>query len=304
MKLLKKHARFIVVTIVLVVVLYIANNELGGIAQTLDAKRTQAKTTLSRNYRALYADAKKYDGNPATIHGRKLQDKTMVANAVTDIVNDRMAFETAPAFTLDDIAERGVAEHVARWQERRLEVIQEFQYQRYFALNVREAGAFGFKAKDANLTTAEVQDYLRKLDIARTVARSVERAGVNQLTKLNFTEVNEALFARGVPTRPSAPDEAPYFRGEGLELRVQATEEALYNLLIELQSPEKDGLRSRYLAVETFEFEKPDLLNPQDNLITASITVVAYRVNPDSTYPPDEKAAQQTTSTSRNPYRR
>ena len=143
MKLLKTHARFIIVTIVLVVVLYIANSELSDISENLDAKRTQAQSLLSRNYRALYADAAKYDGNPATIHGRKLQDKTMVANAITEVVNDRMAFETAPAFTLDDIADRGTAEHVARWQERQLQVTQEFQYQRYFGPDVRDEGAFG-----------------------------------------------------------------------------------------------------------------------------------------------------------------
>lgn len=304
MKLLKAHARFIIVTIVLVVVLYIANSELGDISQNLDAKRTQAKTLLSKNYRALYADAARYNGNPATIHGRKLQDKTMVANAVTDIVNDRMAFETAPAFTLDDIADRGTAEHVARWQERELQVTQEFQYQRYFGPNVREEGAFGFKPKKTGLTTPEVADYLRKLDIARTVAKTVERTDIQQLTKLDFKSVNEELFQRGVPTRPSAPEEQPYFTGDGLEVRVQATEEALYNFLIELQSPEKDGMRSRYFAVEKFELEKPDLLNPQDNLVTASVTIVAYKVNPESTYPPDENAASQNTSTSRNPFRR
>jgi len=304
MKLLKAHARFIIVTIVLVVVLFIANGELADIAQSLDAKRTQAKSLLSKNYRALYSDAVKYDGNPATIHGRKLQDETLVANAVTELVNDRMAFETAPGFSLDDIADRGAAEHVARWQERQIQVTQEFQYQRYFGPDVRDDGAFGFKPQQTNLTTPQVADYLRKLDIASTVAKCVERTGVKQLVNLSFKSINEELSKRGVPTVPSAQDEEPYFTGEGLEVRVQATEEALYNFLLELQHPEKEGLRSRYLAVEKFEFEKPDLLNPQDNLITATITVVAYRVNPDSTYPPDENAAQQTSSTPRNPYRR
>ncbi|MBZ0135451.1 MAG: hypothetical protein K8I27_03630 [Planctomycetes bacterium] len=304
MKILKTHARFIIVTIVLVVVLYIAHGELSDISEGLDAKRTQAKTLLSKNYRALYADAGKYNGSPATVHGRKLQDKTMVANAVTEEVNDRMGFETSPAFTLDDIAGRGTAEHVARWQERQLEVQQEFQFQRYFGPSVRDDKAFGFAPQTENLTTVQVKDYLRKLDIARGVAKCVERAGVQQLNKLDFKSVSEELFQRGVPTRASAQGEEPYFTGEGLEIRVQGDEQSLYNFLIELQSPEKEGLRRRYLAVEKFELTKPDLLNPQDNLITATITVIAYRVNPESTYPPDKDAAAKTTSTPRNPYRR
>ena len=308
MNILKTHARFIIVTVVLVVVLYIANSELGDIADNLDSKRTQAKSLLSKNYRALYADAAKYDGNPATIHGRKLQDKTMVANAVTEVVNDRMAFETSPSYTIDDIANRGTAEHVARWQEKELETQQEFQYLRYFGPSVRDDDAFGFKPKAADkLTTGEVIDYLRKLDVARTVAKCVERADVQTLEKLDFTDeaaMNQILSTRGVPTKATAQGEKPYFSGLGLEIRVRAHEEALYNFLIELQSPEKDGLRNRYLAVEKFEFEKPDLLNPEDNLIDATITVIAYRVNPDSTYPPDENAASQTTTTTTNPFRR
>jgi hypothetical protein len=305
MKILKTHARFLVVMVVLAVVLYIANSELGSIRDNLESKRTQATSLLSKNYRALYADAAKYNGNPATLHGRALQDKTMHANAVTELVNERMSFDTAPACTLDDIADRGTAEHVARWQARELELQQELQYQRYFGPSVRDDRAFGFNPQRTDLTTEQVRDYLRKLDIVRAVTGCVERAGVPLLERLEFKALNEELFGRGVPTRASARDEQPYFTGDGLEIIVQAPEEALYNLLIELQNPEKDGLRNRYLAVEKFTFNKPDLLNPKDNRITARVTVVAYRVNPASTYPPDESAAAQTTATSpRDKFRR
>lgn len=299
MKLLKTHARFLAVTVVLIVVLVLANGEFSGIAESLDAKETQATSLLQKNYRALFSDAAKYNGDPATIQGRRMQDKTQVTSALTGIVNERMAFETDPAYTVEVLGTTAVDDMVNYLRNvKKLELQRELGFQRYFGPDVREDDAFGFKIPDGNLTEAQVRDYLRKLDIVRAIASSVETSRVQLLVKLQFVAVNEELSARGVPTKPAAAGEQPYLNGEGVTLTVQATEEQLYNLLIELQNPMKNGRQGRYLAVEKFEFEKPDLLEPKDALIAAKITVVAYRVYPESTYPPDEsqKAVQQTTA--------
>lgn len=299
MKLLKTHARFLIVMVVLIVVLVLANGEFTGIKEDLDSKQTQAKSLLQKNYTALFRDAKNFEGDPATIKGRRMQDKTQVTSALTGIVNERMAFETDPAYTVEVLGTTAVDDMVNYLRNvKKLELQRELGFQRYFGPDVREDDAFGFKIPDGNLTEAQVRDYLRKLDIVRAIASSVETSRVQLLVKLQFVAVNEELSARGVPTKPAAAGEQPYLNGEGVTLTVRATEEQLYNLLIELQNPMKNGRQGRYLAVEKFEFEKPDLLEPKDALIAAKITVVAYRVYPESTYPPDEsqKAVQQTTA--------
>ena len=144
------------------------------------------------------------------------------------------------------------------------------------------------------------------LDIVRTVAHSAGRSNIQHVTQFDFVEVNTQLNERKVPTTKTIADEDPYFQGQGLEVRVEATEEALYNFLLDLQRPEKEGLRRRYLSVETFTFEKPDLMDPKDALITAKITVVAWRVNTESSYPPDEsnKGSQQTSTNAPRTFRR
>ena len=301
MKWLKSNVRFLVVAVVLIALLVFANGEFSGIAQNLDSKQSAAKTLLTSNYKALFSDAKKFDGDPATVKGRKMQDKTQYTNAVTALVNERMVFQSDPAYTVDSLPPGTTADEMINFlrNEKKPELQRELGFQRYFGPDVRDDSAFGFKLPaQAALTEAQVRDYLRKLDIVRCVAHCVERTGVQRLNKLDFKAINEDLHTRGVPTHAVVAGEQPYFQGEGLEIQVSATEAALYDLLIELQNPEKEGLANRYLAVEEFKFEKPDLLDPQDALITARITLVAYKVNPESTYPPDEsqKAQQQSTA--------
>jgi hypothetical protein len=166
----------------------------------------------------------------------------------------------------------------------------------------------GFTRPDgsASYNREQIARLLRNLDIVRTVAMSVEESGVQRLTGLAFRTIDDNLFARGVPTRPASADEAPYLRGQGLEVRIQATEEALYSFLIDLQRPVKQGQRNRYLAVERFTMDKPDLLNPVNDLIDATVVVVAYTVNEDSTYPLErvtETRPEQTTRLAPRPIR-
>jgi hypothetical protein len=297
MNLVRKHARFGAVMIVLVVVLWLANDQLSGISDDLDKKQGTARASLTANYNALFTDAANFDGEPATIHGREIQDKTLETNAYTDMHAERMVFETEAAYTVDALPTGALDEMVNYLRNvKKIELQRELGFQRYFGPNIGDDDAFGFKIPTTDkLTEENVRDYLRKLDIVRTVCHSVDRTGVTTLVELKFVSINEAAGRRGVPTTPSMPGEPPFFVGEGLEIRVQATEEALYNFMIDLQNPEKDGMRGRYFSIETFVFEKPDLLEAKDQVVTAKVTIAAWRVNPESSYPPDEsqKAAQQ-----------
>jgi hypothetical protein len=278
--------------IVLVVVLWLANDALTGFAEDIEKKQGAAKSSLTTNYGALFRDAAKFNGDPATVQGRKIQDKTLETNAYTEMHTERMVFETDPAYTVDSLASKARDEMVNYLRNvKKIQLQRELGYARYFGPDVAEPDAFGFKIPDGDgLTEADVRDYLRKLDIVRSVCYSVERSGVRTLVKLNFISIDETVRQRGVPTAPAVQGEPAFFSGQGLEINVLATETALYNFLIDLQNPEKDGLRNRYLSVESFKFEKPDLLDPKDQLITARITVIAWRVNPESSYPPDENA--------------
>lgn len=303
MNLLKAHARFLIVMIVLIAVLWIASGQFTGLAESLEGSQTKARANLQANYKALFADAKKFNGSPATEQGRKIQDETQVVNTLTGLVNDQMVFETDAAYTIDALPPgSGLDDQVDFYRNRmRLELERELGFQRYIAIqNIRDPQAFGFKAAD-NPTEADVIDYLRKLDIVRCVAHSAGNSNVQRVNGFNFVEINDLLNARKVPTSKTQPDEEPYFRGQGLEVNVEATEDALYNFLLDLQRPEKEGLRRRYLSVEKFEFEKPDLMDPKDALITAEITVVAWRVNPDSSYPPDETKTNNLQSSGSGP---
>lgn len=298
MKLLKAHARFLIVMVVMIAVLWIASGEFSEIAENLDGSQTKARTTLQTNYKALFADAAKYNGSPATEQGRKIQDETQVISTLTTMVNDQMVFETDAAYTVEQLGENaGLDDKVDFYKNtKRIELERELGFKRYmFIPNIRDPEAFGFKIAD-NPTDAEVAQYLRQLDIVRCVSLSAGASGVQRVLHFKFVQLNDELNNRKVPTTASRPEEAPYFQGEGLEIQLEATEEALYNYLIELQRPEKDGLRRRYFSIEKFMFEKPDLMDPKDSLITAKITVVAWRVNPDSSYPPDEKQTNQQTT--------
>jgi hypothetical protein len=247
-----------------------------------------------------------FNGDPATIHGRKIQDKTLETNAYTELHAERLTFETDPTYTVEAVNSGAVDEMVNYLRNvKKIQLQRELSFQRYFAPNVAEPDAFGFKIPEGSLSEAQVREYLRRFDIVRTVCHSVDRTGVETLVKLNFVSINEAAAQRGVPTSPSQPGEPPFFTGEGLEVRVQASEQALYNFLIDLQNPEKDGMRGRYLSVESFTFEKPDLLEAKDQIVTAKITVAAWRVNLESSYPPDEsqKNTQQNATGKPRPFR-
>lgn len=298
MDFLKKHARFLIVTVVLVVVLWIANSELAETRDELENRRNRAESMLNQNYRALFSDAAKFDGEPATIRARELQDEAQRISAIGDARLDRLRFETAPEFTPAALPEDAGADDIeAYYRDRLLTLQRELGYQRYFTSNAREEGALGFRESTGDGNEADKRErfarYLRFLDIVRTVAHSVERAGVERLNGLTFTSIDEQLAQRGVPTRPAATDEEPLMSGQGLVINVRAGEEALYNFLIELQKPVKDEMRNRYLAVESFTLSKPDVIEPRDALIDAEITVVAYRVNPGSSYPVDEESGQE-----------
>jgi hypothetical protein len=298
---LLKHARFIVVLIVMLVILVIANGEFSDLEVSIEQKRAQARSLFQANYRALFSDAVKFDGEPATMQGRRIQDQTQNITQVAQARAQKMVFETAPEYTLGVLPENASTDDqfAKIYQRRDRELQRELGFQRYFAIDVSDPKAFGFTRPDGggNYSSADIAGYLRKLDIVRTVTQSVDRTGVAQINSLQFTPVDETLSSRGVPTKAALAGERPYLSGEGLVIKLRATELALYNFMLDLQRPGKGELKHRYLSVEKFKFEKPDLLAPNDNLIDVTMTVVAWRVNEDSSYPVDESAQQQQQAT-------
>jgi hypothetical protein len=292
MKILKKHARFLAVLLVLMIILFIANSRFNSMGQAIERTNSQARSLFQNSYRALFTDAARFDGEPATLHSRRIQDRTQAALQEALARAERMEFRTGPDF----IAPAGAdaADQMAFYQARDLELQRELGFKRHFAIDVRSPRAFGFErpAGERAYTSADVERYLRMLDIAHTVSESVERSGVARLTSLEFRNLNEQLAARGVPTRGTTA----YLSGTGLIVQARGTEEALYNLLIDLQRPGKGELSHRYLAVESFKLDKPDLLDPRDNLIDATLHLVAYRINEDSPYPEQEAEQQQQTT--------
>lgn len=301
MKFLKTHGRFLIVLVVLLVLLYLAAGELSESRKLLESSRTKARTLLTQNYNQLFKDAKQFSGDPATVQGRRIQDATQVIQQVESQRNAMLAFETDPAFTLaamppgagDD------GDKITFYRAKVLQLQRELAYRRYFVPDAYAKGAFGFD--ETRVTAPEVPELLRRLDIVRTVVGSAGRTGVARVNRLAFREVAGELAARGLPVNPVAEGEPPYLRGQGLEIEVQASEEALYNLLVDLQRPMKDASRTRYLSVERFKFEKPDLLNPADDLIKGTLTVVAWQVNEASSYPVDKSAPEQQQTGIRGP---
>lgn len=289
MDFLKKHARFLVVLVVLLVLLWFANSELADSSRRVDAARAKAKGLLTQNYGALFKDARLYNGEPAVVEGRKIQDRTQNLQQIEKGRNVMLAFETDPAFTVAPDASDD--DKVQAFRTKILEMQRELAFKRYFVPDAREDGAFGFKTDKA--TGAQVPEFLRKLDIVRTVSLAVGRNNVARLNKLAFKPLDKDLDARRVPTVASAAGEEPYFATDGLEFEVQGTEQAIYNLMLDLQRPMKGDSRQRFLAVERFKLEKPDLLEPTDNLVTATLTIAAYRVNEASSYPVDKTAPEQ-----------
>jgi len=299
MQFLKKHARFLIVMVVMMVLLYFANTELAESSRRIDGARNTAKSVLNQNYTALFKDAKTYGGEPAVVEGRKIQDRTQNLQQVETGRNSMLAFETSAEFTISALpAEAGDDDKVQYYRNKAGEVMREFSLKRY--INITDDTPLGFKA-DGAITAAMVPSLLRKLDIVRTVSGSVGRSRVAWLNQLTFKPAaREKIAARKVPVvdAPLDPgkvgkdEEASYLEADCLSIVVQGSEEALYNFLIDLQRPMKGDLRTRYLAVESFTFTKPDILDPADNLITATILVVAYKVNEQSPYPIDRSAPE------------
>ncbi|MBX3475708.1 MAG: hypothetical protein KF754_15160 [Planctomycetes bacterium] len=291
MDFLKKHARFLVVLVVLAVLLFFANRELADSSRRVEAARGSTASLLKANYSALFKDAKAYNGEPAVVEGRKIQDRTQNLQQVESARNQMLTFETDPQYTLASLgADAGDDDKVQYYRNKASQLSRELAFKRYF----RPEGdtALGFKAGEDRIAAARVPDLLRRLDIVATVSASVGRTGVTWLNKLAFKAVDKDLEARRLPAVPTADGEAPYLQSEGLEIEVQAGEQALYNFLLDLQRPMKGDSRTRYLAVERFKLEKADLLDPADNLITATVLIVAYRVNESSSYPVDRSAPE------------
>lgn len=300
MDFLKKHARFLIVLVVLMVLLFFANSELADSARRIDASRNSAKSLLTQNYNALFKDAKQFNGEPAVVEGRKIQDRTQNLQQVEAGRNLMLGFETDPVFTLAGLpGDAGDDDKVQYYRNKASEVQRELAFKRYF----RPEGdtALGFKIDDKNINAGMVPAMLRRLDIVRTLSSSVGRTGVTWINKLAFKPAaRDTLAARKLPAKDApadpaklAKDEQPeYFEADCIEIEVQASEESLYNFMVDLQRPMKGDQRTRYLAIEKFKFEKPDLLDPADNLITATILVVAYKVNESSPYPVDRSGPE------------
>lgn len=302
MKFLKKHARFLAVMIVLAVLLYFAGGQLADYGARVDAARARAKTLLTTNYGLLFGDVKKFNGEPATTQGRKVQDRTQVLQQLEAGRNEMLAFVTDPEYTVAAMPAGAGEDDQVSFYRSRVEALQrELALRTYFVPGVSAPGAFGFDATRSAIPAADIPEYLRKLDIVRTVAGSAGRTGVARLDRLKFVESASELSARGVPVLPAAEGEQPYLKGQGLEIDVRAGEEALYNFLAELQRPIKGQLRGRYISVEKFRLEKPDLLDPADDLIQASMTVVIWQVNEQSSYPRDRSAPEQQQTSARAP---
>ncbi len=296
MKHVKKHARFAAVLIVLLVILIVASGEFSDLSLSLDSKQAQARTLFTTNYRALFGDAVKFKGEPATLQGRRIQDRTQTINQVSTARNERLAFVYAPDYTLAVLPENAnEGDQFQHFTQLMLDLKRQLGYQRYFTQDVNARKAFGFQVPEdrADIKSSDVERFLKMLDIVRCVAGSVERSKVAELNELDFRAVDDQLDKRGVPTKPAGVGEPPFMSGTALRVKIRATEEALYNFMIDLQRPVKGEMKNRYLAIEDFKFEKPDLLQPQDNLIFASLTVVAFQVNEQSTYPADESAKKQ-----------
>jgi len=302
MQFVKTHARFLIVLVVLCVLLLVANGELKDHARRLDASRSAARKLLSDNYGALFRDARQFGGEPATVQGRKIQDRTQMMQQVEAGRIEMLAFETDPFYSLAGLPENAREDdHVFVYRSRVSSLQNKLRHQRYYMPGVDERNALGFDATREGVAAADVPDNLRKLDIVNTVADCVSRSGVARLERLNFREVTSELSARGVAVQPMTEGEPPYLAGQGLEIEVRASERALYNLLADLQRPVKGALRARCLSVERFDFAKPDLLDPADDLIHAKLTVVAWQVNEQSSYPQDRSGPEQTQTSTRAP---
>lgn len=293
----RKNMRFLIVTTVLIVIVFVGWSQIGDMNTALESTQNKYKNLVARNFNALFTDAKEYNGEPATTEGRRLANEKADLDKVAEGRLDALGFETDPEYTLNAMGPNpSDDDKVSFYHRRKLELQRELGYKRYFRPDVQSRDVFGFGEPKDGVTGKDVPDLLRKFDIVRTVAHSVERTNVRRIESLLFDNAEDALAGRGVPTRATTPGEQPFLVPEALRIEVAGTEEALYNFMIDLQRPEKEGLRRRYLSIEAFEFEKTDFLKPADELIEASILIIAWRVNMDSTYPVPKKETREITT--------
>lgn len=295
MSLLKKHGRFIVALIVLVVLVAWGNSSVSEMAQAVDKKQQSLNATMKGHYSRIFADAKQSGGNPANVQALIVGDKTLKTQELEEQRNALMQFRPDPRFTLDSIEARGGndADKKDYFTNTMYSAVRaELERARYFRPKFDDPAPLGFSVEPSAIKPENVAELLFKLDIAREVCYCVERAGVQTLDRLQFDDGFAAkLSQRGLPTVKGAPvgqggaPQPPYLEARALVVNVRGNERAIYNLLIELQRPVKGELRDRYLAVEAFSFNKPDLYEPVDDLVTATLTVVAYQVNKDGFVP-------------------
>ena len=298
---LKKHGKFIAILIVLIGLLWFADGEIGLMSQSVDNKQKQAQNLLKRNLNKLFTDAKASNGEPATVANRRIQDETQGTQQTSRQRNNRISFDTSPIYTLASLEDKAATEGVGYYRERQMALLSKFQYLRFVTIpDLRDESAFGLSEPDP-MTQSVVEDFLRKMDIIECVAESAGRSDIKRLERFQFpTGIMDKFSISGIPSKPMGGDTKPFVSGIALEVTVEATEKALYNFMIDLQNPNKAGRPNRYLAVWEFTFEKPDLLNPVDDFISATIVVVALTVDESSGFPFDEEAKNTRMNNNRN----
>lgn len=301
MNFLKLHARFLVALVLLMGLVGFGYSQVNEMADNVARKQTSLTSSLKTHYKRIFDDAKSAGGNPANVQGLVLGEKTQRVQELEERRNSLLTFRPDPAFTLAAVkgGPEGVsdADKVNYFYAVRLDLKKKLVRARYFKPDLDADNALGFSTPKEGVKAEQVAEFLFKMDMAREVARCVERSGTQVLESLKFEDARgiELLAQRGLPVQ-KVQSEAPYLEARTLNFNVRGTERAIYNLLIELQRPVKGDLRERYLAVENFTLSKPDLLDPADDLVSASFMVVAYRVNKDGAVPGGKRQAETTTT--------
>ncbi|MHC4840900.1 MAG: hypothetical protein ACYTDT_08100 [Planctomycetota bacterium] len=299
MNILKKHGKFIGILVVLIGLLWFANGEIADMSKSVDDRRNSAKNLLGSNLKRLFTDAKASNGEPATVANRKIQDATQAKKQTSRQRNQRISFDTTPMYTLASLGDNPKDRAVGYYRERDLALRDKLQYLRYITIpNIRDNRALGFSEPKDEMTQKQVEDFLRKMDIVECVVESAGRSKIQRLEGLEFVGTkSDEMYAAGIPAKQMAGEVNPFISGEALKVTINATEESLYNFMLDLQRPDKSGRPNRYLAIWDFTLEKPDLLRPMDNLISAVVTVVALRIDESSSYPKDNSKQADNTNT-------
>jgi hypothetical protein len=146
-KLLKTHGRFLIVLVVLLVILYVADSQFEDQRASMRSSESSIRTLLTNNYRALFSDAVEFDGEPATIRGRRIQDRVQVTLQEAEERTRTLAFETAPDYLPEaagtDVSAGDLFEYYRR---KELDLERELGFKRYFAIDSRADAAFGVYA--------------------------------------------------------------------------------------------------------------------------------------------------------------